>query len=483
MSTSGRAKPIAELITYLQSIRSVPDLSADLLSKVVKEISDKEFALASDQKGSKQLQALIATTALPALQILDSILEQGGLEALTNQYCSHVVEEIVTKDPKGVRAMLDIVETNFGYLIRDRCATHVIRKLVKEMDGKALSDLIDHQISSDDFKLLLMHPQGSPTMQIILEILPAVFLEKFQNLNNDEIRELVRDPIGSHALEAVLKSVESCGNEIFAKILNVCQTENGKSAKYVIQTAVSNLNCEKSMKEFIESMQVDLANPGDVAILQRVASQLVSSEFSDLEKYFRKFLKSDPMFAGSRHLLYNVISLDKSLAFEGTSIRNIRPHPAGCLLASTLLDFETDILDLEYSKQSILENINWFLSNKSTCRVLETLIRKNTAIALFIWRSLDLEVLAFDLRNGGSFIVSSLFAASSGNCEFRTQLSKILVAYEGLKEANSKLYKLCYLDDFKNNEKLWLEKAEKSQKVRKVLDQVFQSDTKKFKKL
>ena len=510
-----RKNPLTDLTTYIQTaVKAIKEITSEeakeaMISGILEEMSGKEADLACDQRGSKQLQSLLAIVKHDTMiDILCKIINTDK-DCIMNQYCSHVVEAGIQSLPKSgstesplIGAMLTLLKNDTDSLIKHVCATHCIRSFILALGGFISLDKSKQQLELpaqpdgpvmfDDLETVTLqltpmiaeaplslccHPQAAPTIQTLLLVLTRHRTDVCANLLNEVAdkalaENLTADTVGSHTLECLLKCAAACSKKSFRKFVEGVMSSKSRFAGFALQTAISSASDEKSFSSIFKNLEISSPlTPANLAILQRLAA--ASGTFPECKpKIFEKISS----FFGLP-LIPKLLTLNNQETWK--SLTSARSSPAGCLLLSTLLKNFPENFASE--AETAANAIDWFFKSKNSLRVVEELISADApaaARAAFAAAILPkVPDLCIDLERGGSFLVAALWNGAVGDIALREEISEKLAAVEGLKDVNYKLWRICGLN--KSQPQQWHATQEKIGKAKNLMDEIFEKSKKR----
>ena len=498
-----RKNPLTDLCAYLLNARQVlssgetdEESKQGMISGILEEIEGKELDLACDQRGSKHIQNLLSLVgAEQSAELLVRIL-RGGIDALCNQYASHVIQKGTSRlvsdpSPAVVQELLALLKTDLENLIYHHSATHVIRTFILVCGGftglqpgrqqhialpenatgspdmdtlTALSELFVPLFDETPVKLF-SHAQASPTAQILLLVLARHLPDSVGPIISglaDSVETLVADAVGSHSVECLIKVAAACNRKAYRKLTAAAMAASSTSrfAGFAVQTAITEAKEEKDLLNILKHAVSGSTDSHVLPLLQRLAT--AAEPHPELQKkVMARLVDFFPAPIVPRLLC--------SSDWEGLT----RPSAAGALLLSTLLKFDRSLIEPIVSDvPEIAKHIAWFTTHKPSMRFLETLLQSKLESADTLVEALIplLPQLAIDMQNGGSWLVAATFHGASANG--KRKLNEALVTIEGLRDINFRLWRICGLNSFKHQPEEWKQNLQKQSKTQALFEDI-----------
>lgn len=230
-----------------------------------------------------------------------------------------------------------------------------------------------------------------------------------------------------------------------------------------------------------------------IGVIQKIADLLVSRFHSFQQIFINNVLAGAR--AEAQHVWMTLLSLHPSMFEPPESSDNIaiidesKITPQGCLFLSTVLRFKVSAIQplLSYAKP-LIEHIrsvqlekSKFFTDIGPGRMLQTLISPPcafpTSIKMKIVRNLMLNEMAPERleklvsdRKVGSWIVTT--AWDSADVQTKALLGEKLVAIDGLREANWKVWKHCSLATFSRRNDEWTKVETRKMKAKTLLEDI-----------
>ncbi len=492
------------LSKVLEKLVSANAACVDIVVPVMRALCDGLLDLIYDQYGSHVVETV--------LKCLSTLEKTDDTSQLVSRFVGSVCSDLVgiIRDARATYSVRSAVMYFGGFEVEE--GSDLLSSVKKSPKATQFADALSEILSaleiletSDLIELSTQSAHSAYTLQVILvagshfdSVLTEKLLRKLMftptgPINVGYISLALDDKIGSKFMETVVDiSQQRKYNDILDSLFCWCKSEEVFDLKFsfgFLQHTITGIDSADRFRGLVdqlftvEGMRMIVSKGGNhgIGLIQRGIEKAVTLvEFQKV--LFSNLLTAigvlDSSFYGlvwSVLLGLNVNSFITRNAPSATEEDfTTRMTPAGCLLASTLMGFKQSVIQPMISNAAPLVealhdvdivNSKW-LTDVSVGRCLQTIISVQSAIPTGIRKKIIKGILLNENRANqlrdivmdrkvGAWLVTTAWDSCAGDVQTKQALGDGLLAVEGLRESNWKVWRYCGLATFSRHNSDW----------------------------